>query len=153
MIDLHRPVTAGYGLLLGALAHHVGWPVAVGGSASLVTALLERLAERGGEVVTGFRVRRLSELPAARIVLLDLTPRQVLAVAGDDLPVPYRIALAKYRYGPAAFKVDWALDGPVPWRDAAVAGAGTVHLGGTLDEIAAAERTVARGGHAARPYV
>jgi phytoene dehydrogenase-like protein len=153
MLDLHQPITGGYGLILAALAHRVGWPVAVGGSQSLADALVARLARLGGELVTGTPVRSLGELPAARAVLLDLTPRQVLAVAGDRLPPGYRRALARYRYGPGAFKVDWALDGPVPWRDPAVAGAATVHLGGTLAEVASAERAVARGGHPSRPYV
>ncbi|KEZ35358.1 NAD(P)/FAD-dependent oxidoreductase [Frankia sp. CeD] len=153
MIDLHRPVTAGYGLFLGVLAHQVGWPVAVGGSSSLAEALVARLRELGGELVTGAPVTSLSELPPARAVLLDLTPRQVLAVADAALPGRYRAALGRYRYGPGVFKIDWALDGPVPWRDPAVAGAATVHLGGTLAEIAAAERAVARGHHPDRPFV
>jgi phytoene dehydrogenase-like protein len=86
-------------------------------------------------------------------VLLDLTPRQLLRIAGDELPARYRAALARYRYGPGVFKVDWALDGPVPWRHEAVAAAGTVHLGGTLAEVAAAERAVGRGRHPERPFV
>lgn len=153
MIDLHRAVTAGYGLFLGVLAHQVGWPVAVGGSSSLADALVARLRELGGELVTDSPVTSLAELPPARAVLLDLTPRQILAVGGDALPSRYRAALGRYRYGPGVFKVDWALDGPVPWRDPAVAGAATVHLGGTLAEVAAAERTVARGHHPNRPFV
>ncbi len=153
MLDLHAPITAGYGLLLAALAHHVGWPVAVGGSQSLADALVGRLRRLGGEVVTDNPLRSLADLPPARAVLLDLTPRQVLAVAGDRLPPRYRQTLARYRYGPGVFKVDWALDGPVPWRDPSVAAAATVHLGGTLTEVAAAERTVARGGHPSRPFV
>jgi phytoene dehydrogenase-like protein len=153
MLDLHQPITAGYGLFLGALGHHVGWPVAAGGSSSLADALVARLRRLGGELVTGTPVRSLTELPPARVVLLDLTPRQVLDVAGDALPPRYRRALARYRYGPGVFKVDWALDGPVPWRDPAVAEAGTVHLGGTISEIVAAERAVARGHHPARPFV
>jgi phytoene dehydrogenase-like protein len=153
MLDLHAPITAGYGLFLAALGHHVGWPVAVGGSQSLADALVGRLRRLGGELVTDSPVRSLAELPPARAVLLDLTPRQVLAVAGDRLPPRYRRALARYRYGSGVFKVDWALAGPVPWRDPSVAAAATVHLGGTLAEVAAAERTVARGGHPVRPFV
>jgi len=153
MIDLHRPVTAGYGLFLGTLAHTVGWPVAVGGSATLATALAGRLTELGGEIRAEHPVRSPADLPPARIVLLDLTPRQVLSIYGDRLPADYRSALGRYRYGPGAFKVDWALDGPVPWRDPAVGSAATVHLGGTVSEIAAAERAVARGHHPSRPFV
>jgi len=152
-LDLHAPITAGYGLLLAALAHLVGWPVVRGGSQALADALVARLRALGGEVVTGQPVRSLDELPPARSTLLDLTPRQVLAIAGDRLPPRYRRALRRYRYGPGIFKVDHALDGPVPWRDPAVAGAGTVHLGGTAEEITAGERTVARGGHPQRPFV
>ncbi len=153
VLDLHAPLTAGYGLLLAALAHLVGWPVVRGGSQMLADALAARLLRLGGEVVTGQRVRSLDELPPARATLLDLTPRQVLAVAGDRLPPRYRRALRRYRYGPGVFKIDYALDEPVPWRDPAVAGAGTVHLGGTAEEIVAGERAVARGGHPQRPFV
>ncbi|WP_239341250.1 NAD(P)/FAD-dependent oxidoreductase [Frankia sp. CiP3] len=153
MLDLRQPVTGGYGLFLALLAHHVGWPVAVGGSQALADALVGRLRRLGGELATATPVRSLAELPPAAAVLLDLTPRQVLEVAGDRLPAGYRRVLARYRYGPGVFKVDWALDGPVPWRDPAVAGAATVHLGGTLAEVAAAERAVARGGHPSRPFV
>jgi phytoene dehydrogenase-like protein len=138
---------------MAGLAHLVGWPLVVGGSENLAIALVERLTALGAEIRVGVRVRDLSELPAARSMLLDLTPRQVLAVAGDRLPERYRRRLARYRYGPGVFKVDWALDAPVPWRDCRVTGAGTVHLGGTIGEIAAAERQVARGGHPERPYV
>jgi phytoene dehydrogenase-like protein len=153
MLDLGQAVTAAYGLLLGVAAHQVGWPVAVGGSASVADALVARLRGLGGELVTGQEVTSLAELPPVRAVLLDLTPRQVLRIAGDTLPASYRAAVSRYRYGPGVFKVDWALDGPVPWRDEAVGAAGTVHLGGPLDEVAAAEREVARGGHPERPFV
>ncbi|MBL7548225.1 NAD(P)/FAD-dependent oxidoreductase [Frankia sp. AgB1.9] len=153
MLDLGQPITAGYGLLLGVLAHQVGWPVAAGGSSTVAEALVTRLAKLGGEIVTDHRVTSLAQLPPARAVLLDLTPRQVLRIARDALPGRYRAALARYRYGPGVFKVDWALDGPVPWRDEAVAGAATVHLGGTLPQVVAAERAVARGRHPSRPFV
>jgi phytoene dehydrogenase-like protein len=153
MLDLGRPATAGVGVLLGVLAHQVGWPVAAGGSSALVEALVARLRALGGEIHLDHQVRGLDDLPPARAVLLDLTPRQVLRVAGDRLPGSYRAGLARYRYGPGVFKVDWALDGPVPWRDETVARAGTVHLGGTLAEVAASEREVARGRHSRRPFV
>ncbi|SEG85584.1 Phytoene dehydrogenase-related protein [Nonomuraea solani] len=150
MLDLRAPITAGYGLLLGALAHLVGWPLVRGGSQVLADALVAELRSLGGEAVGGHRVRRLAELDAP-IVVLDVTPRQLLAMA--DLPDGYRRGLERYRYGPGVFKLDWALDGPVPWRDPAVAGAGTVHLGGTLEEIALSEAEMAAGRHSPRPYV
>jgi phytoene dehydrogenase-like protein len=153
MVDLRRPITGGYGLLLAALAHQVGWPVVRGGSARLADALAARLVARGGTVETGQPVRDLADVPRAPVVLLDLTPRQVLAVCGDRLPPGYAARLRGYRYGPGVFKLDWALSGPVPWRDPAVAGAATVHLGGTLDEIARGEAAVAAGRHPERPYV
>ncbi|MGQ0716445.1 MAG: phytoene desaturase family protein [Pseudonocardiales bacterium] len=153
MLDLNAPITAGYGLLLAALAHHVGWPVVTGGSQALADALVARFRRQGGEVATGTVVRDLAELPAARSILLNLTPRQVVDIAGDRLPGRYRRRLERFRYGPGVFKLDWALDGPVPWRDPAVAGAATVHLGGTLEEIAASEHDVAHGRHPDRPFV
>lgn len=153
VLDLREPMTTGIGLLLAALAHGVGWPVAAGGSQSIATALLARLDRLGGKVVTGFRVHSLDEMPSARAVLLDLTPRQVLAVAGDRLPSSYAARLARWRYGPGVFKLDWALDGPVPWADPALAGAGTVHLGGPSASVVASERAVARGRVSDEPYV
>jgi len=153
MLDLRAPLTSGYGMLLAALAHQVGWPVARGGSQVLADALVDRLVQHGGEVVTGHTVRSLDELPPARSILLDLTPRQVVAVAGDRLPAAYLRRLTRFRYGPGVFKMDWALSAPVPWRDPSVASAGTVHLGGTMEEIARSEADVARGRHPDRPYV
>jgi phytoene dehydrogenase-like protein len=153
MVDLHDPITGGYGLLLAALAHQVGWPVVRGGSARLAAALVERFVSLGGVAETGQQVKDLSDLPQARVILLDLTPAQLLAVAGDRLPGGYARQLRRYRYGPGVFKLDWALSGPVPWKDPAVAQAATVHLGGTLAEIAAGEAEVAAGRHPERPYV
>ncbi|HVU72393.1 MAG TPA: NAD(P)/FAD-dependent oxidoreductase [Mycobacteriales bacterium] len=153
MLDLHAPVTAGYGLLLGALGHLVGWPVAVGGSQAIADALVARLHSLGGELVTGERVRHIGDLPRRRITLLDVTPRQLLTLARGHLPDRYERALRRYRYGPGVHKVDWALDGAVPWRHPELGLAATVHLGGTLEEVAAAERAVARGQHPERPFV
>ena len=153
MLDLRSPITGGYGLLLAALAHQVGWPLVRGGSQRLADALVARLRSLGGTAVSGRCVRSLDEIPAARTILLDMTPRQILALCGSRLPPRYARRLAAYRYGPGVFKLDWALSGPVPWRDPAVGRAGTVHLGGTLGEIAAAEASVAAGRHPARPYV
>jgi phytoene dehydrogenase-like protein len=153
MVDLRRPITGGYGLLLAALAHKVGWPVVRGGSARLAGALVAALIEAGGAAETGHRVRDLSDVPRAPVILLDLTPRQVAGICAGRLPAGYARRLRGYRYGPGVFKLDWALSGPVPWRDPAVAGAATVHLGGGLDEIAAGEAAVAAGRHPERPYV
>ncbi|MCA2188397.1 phytoene desaturase family protein [Nonomuraea cavernae] len=153
VLDLRSPITTGYGLLLASLAHLVGWPLVKGGSQVLADALVARLRELGGEAVTGHRVRRLDELTGlgAETIVLDVTPRRFLEMA--ELPARYRRRLERYRYGPGVFKLDWALDGPVPWRDPAVAAAGTVHLGGTLEEIALSEAEVAAGRHSPRPYV
>jgi len=153
MVDLRAPITGGYGLLLAALAHQVGWPVVSGGSARLAAALVDRLISRGGVAETGHPVRDLSDVPQARVILLDLTPAQLLAVAGDRLPDRYARELRRFRYGPGVFKLDWALSGPVPWKDPAISRAATVHLGGTLAEIAAGEAEVAAGRHPQRPYV
>jgi phytoene dehydrogenase-like protein len=153
ILDLHSLVTAGYGLMLGMLAHEVGWPVAVGGSSAISDALVTRLRRHGGEVVTGQRVTEWSELPPARAVLFDLAPVAFADIAGDRLPARYAAKLRDYRMGTGVFKVDWALDGPVPWRDPDVGRAATVHLGGRLEEVAAAERLVARGSHPDRPFV
>jgi len=153
MVDLRAPITGGYGLLLAALAHQVGWPVVSGGSARLAAALVDRLISRGGVAETGHPVRDLSDVPQARVILLDLTPAQLLAAAGDRLPDRYARELRRFRYGPGVFKLDWALSGPVPWKDPAISRAATVHLGGTLAEIAAGEAEVAAGRHPQRPYV
>ena len=152
-VPLDQPVTSAIALLLGGLAHGVGWPVAVGGSQSIADALVRRLESLGGELRTGHRVTSLDELPSARATVLDLTPRQVLAIAGDRLPRRYAARLAGWRYGPAVFKVDWALDGPIPWLDPELAGAGTVHLGGTGAAVAASERAAADGILSDEPYV
>jgi len=152
-LRLDRRPTGGVALLLLLAAHEVGWPVARGGSGRLVEALAAHFASLGGEIVTGFRVGALAELPAARAVLLDVTPRQLLAMAGSSLPGRYRLRLAAWRYGPGAFKLDWALSEPIPWRDPACAEAGTVHLGGTMAEVARAEEDVWRGRAPERPFV
>jgi phytoene dehydrogenase-like protein len=153
ILSLKAPVTAGYGLMLGALAHLVGWPLARGGSQQIADALVSVLEGLGGQVECDRRIGSLDELPDADAVLLDLTPRQVLAVAGDALSTRYRKALSRYRYGAGVFKLDWALDGPIPWANADCARAATVHLGGTLEQITASEAEVQAGGHPERPYV
>jgi phytoene dehydrogenase-like protein len=153
VLDLREPITGAYGLLLAALTHQAGWPLVRGGSNQLAEALVNRLRELGGTAEAGHPVRDLSDVPRARTILLDLTPRQVLAVCGDRLPAGYARRLRRYRYGPGVFKLDWLLSGPVPWRDHRISGAGTVHLGGTLEEIVASEAEVAAGRHPDRPFV
>lgn len=150
---LDRPLTGGVALLLTSLAHEVGWPVVQGGSAGIVAALGTFLAERGTEVVTGQPVTSLGELPAARATLLDVGPHGFLAIAQDQLPARYAAQLRTFRYGPGVCKVDWALCGPVPWASAACRRAGTLHVGGTLEEIAACEFEVAHGRHPEWPFV
>ncbi len=153
MLRLGRPLTASFGLVLGMLAHAVGWPVARGGSGRIAAALEAEARSLGVEIVIGHRVDALAALPDARAVILDLTPRQVVEIAGNRLPSGYRGQLERYRYGPGAFKVDWALDGPIPWADPATARAGTVHVGGTMTEVAASEDAVDRGTPSDRPFV
>jgi phytoene dehydrogenase-like protein len=153
MLPLSRRPSSAVGLLLGTAAHAVGWPFAGGGSARIVDALASVLAEHGGEILTGREVSALEQLPPARAVLLDVTPWQLLRIAGPHLPPRYRRRLAAFRYGPGVFKVDWALDGPIPWRADACRRAGTVHVGGDAREVAAAERTVHQGAPAERPFV
>jgi phytoene dehydrogenase-like protein len=153
MLPLDAPASASFGLVLNLLGHAVGWPLARGGSQRIADAMRSHLAELGGEVVTSHPVESLDELARARAILLDVGPRQLLRIAGGRLPERYRRALSRYRYGPGACKVDWALDGPIPWRAENCARAATVHLGGSLEEIAASERAVADGGHPERPFV
>ncbi len=152
-LPLDASPSAAVGIVLGAAGHAVGWPFPAGGAGALAKAMVGALEARGGTVVTGAEVERLDALPPSRAVLLDLTPRQALAVAGGRLPDGYRRTLERYRYGPGAFKVDFALDGPVPWTDQACEGAGTVHLGGPLEEVAAAEQAPWDGRVAERPFV
>lgn len=153
MLPLETPTSAAAGLILGLLAHAVGWPLPRGGSQKIADALAAYLRDLGGEIVTGVEVKSLTELPAARAILCDLTPRQLLRLVGPYLSGLYKSQLRRYRYGPGVFKLDLALDGPIPWSAAACGRAGTVHVGGTLTEIARAERAVWRGEHPEQPYV
>ena len=153
MRPLTAPATAGFGLALMMLGHAVGWPVAAGGSQAIADAMASLVRSLGGEIETGREVRSLADVRGVRAVLFDLTPRQITAIAGEELPRRYRRALERFRYGPAAFKLDCALAGPVPWTAPECRRAGTVHLGGSLEEIEHAEAEVARGRHAARPSV
>jgi phytoene dehydrogenase-like protein len=153
MLPLENVATAAFGLVLGVTAHAVGWPLPRGGAQSITNALAAHLRSLGGEIVTGRRIAALDELPQHRLALFDVTPRQLLRIAGDRLPSGYRRSLERYRYGPGVFKVDWALNGPVPWTAQDCQRAATVHLGGTLAEIAASERAVWQGAISERPYV
>ena len=153
ILPLERPLSAAFGLVLGAAGHAVGWPMPWGGAQRISGALASHLTSLGGRIETGVPVERLEDVPAAAVTLLDMTPRQVVKIAGRRLPGRFRRSLDAYRYGPAAFKVDWALSGPVPWRAPECARAGTVHLGGSMDEIANAERDVWLGRHPDRPFV
>jgi phytoene dehydrogenase-like protein len=152
-VPLERPATAGFGLALAMSAHATGWPVVRGGSQRLADGLVAELEALGGTLETGHRVTSLSELPPARATILDLTPRQVIAVAGDALPPRYRRALQRFRYGPGVCKVDWALAGPIPWRATDLARAGTVHLAGSAGDVSSALRSVVRGRPAAEPFI
>jgi phytoene dehydrogenase-like protein len=152
MLPLSAPVTSGFGLVLLMAAHSAGWPVAEGGSARITDALVAELTSLGGRVETGRWVHSLDSLPPARAVLLDVTPRQLAALAGDQLPAQARRAAARFRYGPGVCKVDWALSGPVPWAAAACREAGTVHVGGTFAEVARSESDAAAGRIPERPF-
>jgi phytoene dehydrogenase-like protein len=153
MMPLTAVPTAGIAMMLTGLAHAVGWPVVVGGSARITDALAAALTDAGGSIETGRWVRSLAELPSATAVLLDVSPRALALLAGDRLPAGYRAALRRFRYGPGACKVDFALSGPVPWTNQACRRAGTLHLGGSFEQVAAAEAEVAAGKHPQDPYV
>jgi phytoene dehydrogenase-like protein len=152
MLRLDRPVTAAFGLVLGTYAHAVGWPLVRGGTATVSEALAREIARLGGEFVTGYRVTALDDLPASRIVILDTTPQSAVAIAGDRLPPRTRRRYERFRYGPGVFKIDWALGGPVPWVDEALRRAGTIHLGGSMDDIVRSERQVSSGRAPDRPF-
>ena len=152
-LPLEKRPSAMFGLLLGTLGHAFGWPFPKGGSQRLADALASYLRSLGGEIFTGIRVRSVDEVPPTRAVLFDVTPHQLLDIAGEHFTERYQNALKGYRYGPGVFKVDFALDGPIPWRAEGCFRAGTVHLGGTLDEISAGEAAVWRNEHPERPFV
>ncbi len=153
MLSLSAPLSASFGLLFVAVAHALGWPVVAGGSARVVDALCAELRSLGGRMHTGTWVRRIDELPDARALLLDVSPRQFLDLAAHRLDGRARRSFERFRYGPGVCKVDWALSGPVPWEAEACRGAGTVHVGGTYEEVARSEAAVVAGRHADRPFV
>ncbi|MET0958423.1 MAG: NAD(P)/FAD-dependent oxidoreductase [Solirubrobacterales bacterium] len=150
---LNRPMSSAVGVALICACHRFGWPVAAGGSGSITAALAAVLAERGGRVETGVRVDSLDELDGADAIVCDLAPGAVARLAGERMPARTRRAYERYRHGPAAFKVDLAVDGGVPWANEACARAGTVHAAGSFEEIAAGEREINRGRMPGRPFV
>jgi phytoene dehydrogenase-like protein len=153
LLPLERAGTASFAFILALAGHAIGWPCARGGSQKIADALASCLKSLGGEIRTNQPVRQLSDLPRSRSVLFDLTPRQVVKIAGDQLPHGYRRRLSRFRHGPGVFKIDWALDGPIPWKTPECNQAATVHLGGTIEEISAGEAEVWRGKHPERPFV
>jgi phytoene dehydrogenase-like protein len=153
VMPLEAPFTSAIGMMLQLSAHAVGWPVAEGGSRKITDALLAIVKRQGGDLVCDWRVRALEELPPSRAVLFDTTPGELARICGDALPASYRRRLVSFRHGPGVFKVDYALSGPVPWLSAACREAGTVHVGGTLEEIALAERETFEGRQPERPFV
>ena len=152
-LPLDQLGSSAFAVVLALLGHAVGWPLPRGGSGMLSHALAEHFRSLGGEICLNSPVGSLEELPSSRITLLEITPRQLLRIAGVRLPRSYRKKLETYRYGPGVFKIDYALNGPIPWRTAECRGAGTVHLGGTFDQIARGEDMVAQGEYPERPFV
>ena len=150
---LSNLTTAAIGLVLMTAGHTSGWPVPVGGSQSIADALLKYFLELGGKVETGFHVTSLSQLPSAHTVLFDVTPKQLLQIAGHTFSPLYKWQLERYRYGMGVFKIDWALDGPIPFKDEVCRQAGTIHIGNTFREIEAGEKLASEGGHPEKPYV
>ncbi len=153
VLPLERIATGAFGLIFCLTAHVEDWPVAESGSAAIGRALASLLVSLGGQIETGRWIRSLADLPPARAYVFDTSPAQLATIAEAALPGSYVRRLRRYRYGPGVFKIDWALDGPIPWGDRAVLGASTVHVGGTIDEIAASESAVWRGEHPERPFV
>ena len=153
MLPLNSLATAAVGLVFFATAHTGGWPLPKGGSQTLADAMARYFKSLGGEIETGFEVKKMNQLPQSKAVLFDLTPLQVARIVGDDFPVTYRRKLNKFRYGPGVFKVDYILNEPVPWKNHECSRAGTVHLGGTFDEIAETEKEMSKGGHPEKPFI
>ncbi len=153
ILGLPSLAAAGGGLTLATYGHARGWPIPIGGSGAIVAAMVDDIRAHGGELFSGRRIDSLDELPSARAVMLDVTPRALIAIAGDRMPTRYRHRLERFRYGDAVAKVDFALSAPVPWRDPAIAQSGTVHVGGTRPEIAASENAVRAGRLPDAPYV
>lgn len=153
IMDLDKVSSSAIGLVLGLMGHTVGWPMPKGGSQKIAGALTGYLKSLGGELIAGERISSLKQLPPARTVIFDLTPRQILDIAGNRLSSSYRRKLERFRYGPGVCKVDWALSEPVPFFSHSCRKAGTIHIGGTLNEIVRSEKIVNAGGFADKPFV
>jgi len=153
MLPLHKKFTAAFGLVLGVAGHAVGWPFARGGAHAVTLALASYLESLGGEIMTNMPIESIDDLPSSRAVLCDVTPAQMLKIAGQKLRGGYRRGLEKYRYGVGVYKIDYALDGPIPWKAPEAALGGTVHVGGTLDEISEAEAAIWQNNHPEKPFV
>ena len=153
VLALDEPLSASFGLMLGVAAHAVGWPIPRGGAQAISNALCGHLAKLGGTVRTSTRIEDLAALENYDLTLCDVTPRQLLRLADSRLTPAYKGKLQKYRYGPGVFKVDYALSAPIPWKAAECLRAATVHIGGTMEEIAASEEAMRHGHHAERPFV
>ena len=153
ILRLDKVPTAAVGLVLAFVAHYVGWPVIEGGSQRLADGLASYLRDLGGEIRTGSRVSAMKDVPRSKAVLFDLTPRQVVDIAGHYLPDRYRTRLSKFRYGPGVFKIDWALSEPVPWKNPDCGKASTVHVGGKLNELVASELAPWKGRVPEEPYI
>ena len=153
IVPLDQAATASFGIVFLATGHITGWPFAKSGSQAIADALAQLLRSFGGEIRTSTPVRSMRDIPASRVVLFDVTPRQLATIAGDALPRHFLRRLERFRYGPGIFKIDWALDAPIPWRAAECAGAATVHLGGTFEEIARHEAEIWRGRNTNPPFV
>jgi phytoene dehydrogenase-like protein len=153
LLPLEALGSAAFGWVLAIAAHAVGWPIPRGGSQSIANALASYFQSLGGQIITNTPIRSLADLGDAQLILCDVTPRQFAAIAAGRLPDSFQRKMEKYRYGPGVFKIDWALSAPIPWKSPDCARAGTVHLGGTLDEIAASERTLAGPDPSERPFI
>jgi len=153
VLPLDFSFTSALGLMFAVTGHLVDWPVAKGGSSNITTAMAQYFQSLGGEIQTDFLVKQLTDLPDAKAYLFDTDPRQLVQIAGDALPTSYSKRLIRYNFGPGVFKLDWALDGPIPWTDPNCLKASTVHIGGTLEEIAVSERMAWEGQHCEKPYL
>lgn len=153
ILPLNKLATAAFGLVLGILSHTKGWPVAFGGSQRIADALASYFQAIGGTIFTNTNVESIDCFSSSKVILCDITPKQLLKISGHQLPEHYKKSLCSYRYGPGVFKIDWALSSPIPWKSRECLRAGTVHIGGTLKEIAASEAEVWQGKHPERPFI
>lgn len=153
ILPLEQAFSSSFGLVLCTSMHAVGWPIAKGGSSKITTAMAEYFKSLGGTIETGNRIKAFKEIPTAKSVLFDLTPHQIARICIDELPSGYKKQLMNYKYGPGACKIDIAVSEPIPWLNESTRKAGTVHLGGTLEELALSEQETWSGKHPEKPYV